>query len=144
MDNVVYPVNREILYQCSIARDKTESDVDLKFIRMTIQGTTKPFSNFDPDYSQTVIKFEYLDKNRKTILSERTGLVENEVNVWLHPPRNSDLGILQLSAFPYIKLTNTKTWKWNLEASYENFENVHLTNHYKNRLQLSIIQSWAT
>lgn len=133
LDNVVYPVNREILYQCIIEHNKKEVDVEVKFIRMIIQGTTKPFSNFDPDYSQTVIKFEYLDENKKLIISERTGLVENEVNIWMHPPRSSDLKVLQLSAFPYIKLNAKKNWKWNLEASYGDFQNVHLTHYYKKR-----------
>ncbi|HUH27561.1 hypothetical protein [Gelidibacter sp.] len=137
LDNEVYPVNREILYQCIIEKNEMKLDVEVKFIRMSIQGTTKPFSNFDPNYSQTVIKFDYLDQNKKTIISERTGLVENNVNIWLHPPRNSDLGVLQLSAFPYIKLNAIKNWEWNLEASYGNFQKVHLAHYYKKRTPVS-------
>lgn len=130
-DNKVYPVNREILYQCTIEHNNSVLDVELKYIRMTIQGTTKPFSNFDPEYSQTVIQFEYLDQNKKRIVWERTGLVENNNNIWLHPPRQADLDVLQLSAFPYIKLGAINNWKWELDASYASYQNVHLIHYYK-------------
>ncbi len=140
LDNKVYPINREILYKCVIEHNSRTLDVELKYIRMTIQGTTKPFSNFDSDYSQTVIKFEYLDRNKKRIIWERTGLVENDINIWLHPPRNADLDVLQLSAFPYIKLNAIKNWKWELDASYASYQHVHLTHYYKKH-QESIYES---
>lgn len=130
LDNKIYTLNREILYKCSVIRDDKVLDLSLKYIRMIIQGTTKPFSDFDPDYSQTVIKFEYLDDNLDPIISERTGLIENEKNIWLHPPRSGDLGILQLSAFPYIKLDKTRKWQWELDAAYANYQDVHLTHTY--------------
>ena len=133
LDNVVYPVNRKVLYQCTIKNNNNLSvrDTDLRYVRMIVQGTTKPFSSFDPDYSQTVIKFEYLDVNKKQIARERTGLVENKINIWLHPPRQIDLHVLQLSAFPYINLNAIKKWKWKLDASYGNYQNVNLTHYYK-------------
>jgi len=40
-------------------------------------------------------------------------------------------GIIQLSAFPYIKLNKVKKWKWKLEASYENYQNIKLRPTYK-------------
>jgi hypothetical protein len=130
LDNKIYTINREILYKCSVERDDKVLDLNLKYIRMIIQGTTKPFSQFDPDYSQTVIKFDYLDENFDRIIWERTGLIENEKNIWLHPPRNGDLGILQLSAFPYIKLDKTRKWQWELHAAYANYQDVQLTHTY--------------
>lgn len=131
LDNKVYPVHREILYKCSVKRDNKVLDLGLKYIRMTIQGTTKPFSNFDPHYNQTVIQFEYLDENYDRIIWERTGLIENKKNIWLHPPRNADLDVLQLSAFPYIKFGAIKKWEWKLNAAYANYQDVHLTHSYK-------------
>jgi len=48
----------------------------------------EPFSKFDANYSQTVIKYEYLDENKKRIVWERTGLVENDVTIWFsYSPR---------------------------------------------------------
>lgn len=135
LDNKVYPVNREILYQCTIEHNGSVLNVELKYIRMTIQGTTKPFSNFDPEYSQTVIQYEYLDQNKKRIILEKTGLAENNINIWLHPPRQADLDVLQLSAFPYIKLNAVKNWKWELDAAYASYQNVRLIHYYKKREQ---------
>ncbi|WP_179349148.1 hypothetical protein [Winogradskyella pacifica] len=131
LDNVVYPINREVLYQCTIEHSNSVLDTNLRYVRMIIQGTTKPFSSFDPTYSQTVVKFEYLDHNKKQITRERTGLVENKINIWLHPPRQTDLHVLQLSAFPYIKLNAIKNWKWKLVGTYGRYESVQLTHHYK-------------
>lgn len=131
LDNKVYPVNREVLYRCTIEKDQKILEIELRYIKMTIQGTTKPFSNFHPDYSQTVIQFKYLDKDFKVITSERTGLIENDKNIWMHPPRSDDVGILQLSAFPYIKLDATKRWQWKLDAAFQNYQDVHLTHNYK-------------
>ncbi|AEH01221.1 hypothetical protein Lacal_1373 [Lacinutrix sp. 5H-3-7-4] len=108
IDNKVYLVNKKFLYSYSLIHNDKLVDLDLKAIRLTIQGTTLPFSKFDPDYNQTVIKYEYLDEKGKLMFSERTGLIENNNNIWIHPPRQGDAGILQLSAFPYIKLNNKK------------------------------------
>lgn len=131
LDNVIYPVNREFIFKCTIEYNDETLDLNLKFIKMTIQGTTAPFSKFDPDYSQTVIKFEYLDENNNRIIWEQTGVVENEKNIWLHPPRNADLDILQLSAFPYFKFGSIKKWTWKLDAGYGNYKDVHLTHSYR-------------
>lgn len=131
LDNKVYPINREILFENTIEKDDIVLDIELRYVRMTIQGTTKPFSNFDPDYSQTVYKFDYLDENKKLISSERTGLVENDVNIWFHPPRSNDLDVLQLSAFPYIKLNTSKNWTWELEAGYAMYQDLNLIHSYK-------------
>ncbi|MFP4844182.1 hypothetical protein [Winogradskyella sp. PE311] len=131
VNNSIYPVDKTFLYQCKIEHNNKLLNTELKYIKLIIQGTTKPFSNFDPDYSQTVIKFEYLDKSKKRILYERTGLVENAFNIWMHPPRQADLDVLQLSAFPYVKFNSFKKWKWVLDASYGRYQNLHLTHYYK-------------
>ncbi|GGW59477.1 hypothetical protein DFQ11_1011059 [Winogradskyella epiphytica] len=81
--------------------------------------------------AKLLLSFEYLDSNKKEIARERTGLVENKINIWLHPPRNIDLDVLQLSAFPYIKLNAVKKWKWELQAAYGSYESTLLTHYYK-------------
>jgi hypothetical protein len=130
LDNKIYLVDREILYKCSVKRKNEVLNLNLKFIRMTVKGT-KTFSNYDPDYNQTVIKYEYLDENYNRIIGERTGLIENNKNIWLHPPRNADLDVLQLSAFPYIKFGAIKNWEWTLHASYANYQDVDLIHRYE-------------
>lgn len=76
-----------------------------------------PFATNLPDYNQTAIGYEYLMNNGKFLTMEMTGAVENEKNVWIHPPRSNFFEILELNPFPYIKApyqVGTK-WIWSLE-----------------------------
>lgn len=130
LDNVIYPVDKKFVYNFKFLVDKKEVDTELKKIIMTIKGTTKPFSNFNSDYSQTVIQYEYFDADNKRMHKERTGLVENSKNIWVHPPRMDFAGILQLSAFPFIRF-DKKQWIWKLDAAYENYQDVQLIHNYK-------------
>jgi hypothetical protein len=75
-----------------------------------------PFTNI-PEYNQTSISYEYLLKNGEVFTMETTGAIENEMNVWIHPPRSSFFEILELNPFPYIKepyKIGTK-WNWKLQ-----------------------------
>jgi hypothetical protein len=120
-DNKVYLIGREFLYKFSFSKNDTILKSDVEHIRLEVQGTTEPFSRFSPDYDQTVIEYSYLDKNSNVLSQEKTGVIENDRNIWLHPPRSQEAGILQLSAFPYIKF-DRKKWNWDLEAAYSNYK----------------------
>lgn len=75
-----------------------------------------PFGVDDPDYNQTAIGYEYLMKNGESLTMEVTGAIENEMNLWMHPPRSNFFQILELNPFPYIKAPykiGTK-WYWKL------------------------------
>ncbi|OBX23811.1 hypothetical protein BAA08_02300 [Bizionia sp. APA-3] len=137
LDNKIYTLNREVLYSFSKYEKETLIPSDIKYIRLTVIGTTKPFSKFDSDYSQTVIEYEYLNAAKKILATEKTGLIENDKNIWFHPPRTLDAGILQLSAFPYIKLTDQTKWKWKLDAAFEKYQDVHLVHSYKKMKSIS-------
>ncbi|REC42785.1 MULTISPECIES: hypothetical protein [Chryseobacterium] len=71
-----------------------------------------PFTNI-PEYNQTSISYEYLLKNGEVFTMETTGAIENEMNVWIHPPRSSFFEILELNPFPYIKAPYKIGTKWN-------------------------------
>lgn len=69
------------------------------------------------DYNQTGIAYEYIMNNDRPLTMEVTGAIENEMNVWIHPPRSSFFQILEINPFPYIKApykVGTK-WNWKLE-----------------------------
>lgn len=121
LDNKIYPIGKELVFKFTISKNYSLLNSEIDLINLEILGTTKPFNKLDPDYSQTVIKYTYFDKNGKLLLTEKTGLIENDRNIWFHPPRSNDAGILQLSAFPYIKFNDKRKWKWNLEAAYSNY-----------------------
>jgi len=131
IDNVIYPIGKEMVFKFLLSKNDTIINTKTSFIKLNILGSTKPFSNFDSEYSQTVVQYLYYDANNKLMLSEKTGLIENDRNIWLHPPRSADAAILQLSAFPYIKFQKAKKWNWKVEASFEEYKNVTLNHQYK-------------
>jgi hypothetical protein len=71
-----------------------------------------PMSQFLPDYNQTVIAYELIEG----IPFSMSGVIENEANVWMHPPREHYFKILELNPFPYIKAPYEvgTTWTWDL------------------------------
>ncbi len=100
-------------------------------IKIIVDDNNKLFSQHDSDYTQTVISYLFLLKNGKssdtiwaeykdkhpelTFADESTGVVDNKMNLWIHPPRTLTFKILQLNPFPFYCLDeNVKTWSWNL------------------------------
>ncbi|BDX39651.1 hypothetical protein CYCD_30060 [Tenuifilaceae bacterium CYCD] len=67
----------------------------------------------EPKYYQTGISYII---NKKNLNYDMTGLIENEKNIWLHPPREFLFQILELNPYPYIKypLEIGHRWSWKL------------------------------
>lgn len=76
-----------------------------------------PFGKDMPDYNQTSISYEYLMHNGKSFGREVTGAIENDMNIWIHPPRSNFFRILELNPFPYIKAPYEvgTNWNWKLK-----------------------------
>ncbi|WP_241244297.1 hypothetical protein [Flagellimonas marinaquae] len=72
-------------------------------------------TRFNPDYNQTVLSYSYLTHNDFAPFGSTSGVIENEKNVWMHPPRDKYFKILEINPFPYIKapykIGNHWTWK---------------------------------
>lgn len=89
-------------------------------IKQVVITTTKGLGSFVkvlPDYNQTVIRFSYPTENGPSKFSSASGVIENEGNIWMHPPRDKYFEILELNPFPYIKAPfkiGTK-WTWKLK-----------------------------
>lgn len=131
LDNKIYKVGRIFKFKIEY-KDLTKDSIDENFLEIEIHGGTKPFSDIDSTYSQTVIKIKYLNKEDKLLAFERTGIIENEMNTWLHPPRSNTFHILQLNAFPfYIKSESVKKrWSWELECTHDIFKNIVIPHKY--------------
>jgi hypothetical protein len=71
-----------------------------------------PKSQHIPDYNQTALLYKLKDGYG----SSMSGAIENEGNVWIHPPRDKYFEILELNPFPYIKTPYEigTEWTWNL------------------------------
>jgi len=67
---------------------------------------------------QSCIEFRYITHNGEfAFQGGKTGLIENEKNIWLHPPRERLFEILQLNPFPFIQKPYEKgnQWYWSLK-----------------------------
>lgn len=94
-----------------------QNDSAVNKIKITVQKGLQGFDQHFPDYNQTIIKYEYLTSKEKENYSEQTGLIENEQNIWMHPPRTLLFRILELNPFPFIQAPYQvgNQWNWSLE-----------------------------
>ncbi|MGB5646943.1 MAG: hypothetical protein WBM55_07450, partial [Muriicola sp.] len=82
-------------------------------VKQGLQG----FDKFIPDYNQTIIGYSYpTQDNYMGSINSSSGVIENEGNIWMHPPRDQYFEILELNPFPYIKAPYTigTKWSWQL------------------------------
>jgi hypothetical protein len=71
--------------------------------------------------TQTGMAIKYYNKEGKIVDGfEKTGLIENDKNTWLHPPRTQFFAITEFNTFPFIKTPYTigRKWKSGLTAGY--------------------------
>ncbi len=139
-NNITFPANKEYSYNyyyqnpfgekylCKIIKVENKDTWEFTPIKDTSVNTVtkvilkvvnglEPFIKIHPDYNQTVIKYKYILKNSRVISAESTGLIENEKNIWFHPPRNHLFKILEINPFPFIQKPYSigNKWSWELE-----------------------------
>lgn len=85
-------------------------------VAISVQNGLEPMIFSNPDYNQTVIKYQYELKEGNARFSSSSGVIENEKNIWMHPPRDQYFSILELNPFPFIKAPYEigNEWNWNL------------------------------
>ncbi len=83
-------------------------------LKMIVKTGLQGFEQISKDYSQTVIQYKFLKDSIEANFSEHTGIIENDKNVWMHPPRTMLFRILELNPFPFIVQYNVPVWKWSL------------------------------
>lgn len=132
IDNTIYTEGRIFIYSHVKTKEGSIVNSNIKNLEIEILNDMRHFINYDENYNQTVMKITYLDSINNVLFVERTGIIENENNIWLHPPRSGDLEILQMSSFPYVKLLMpfNKKWYWELTASYKDYKNVLIEYDY--------------
>ena len=91
-----------------------ESNSDASVVKNVIIGTLSgnPMAKYVPDYNQTAVSYRFKEGDPFSM----SGVIENEGNLWIHPPRDHYFKILELNPFPYIKAPYEigNQWKWNL------------------------------
>ncbi|HMN89053.1 MAG TPA: hypothetical protein PKD70_00380 [Saprospiraceae bacterium] len=87
-------------------------DAAVRAVQMTVLHGLQGFDLIKPDYNRTVIQYDYLTADGNTRYSEMTGIVENERNIWMHPPRSKLFRILELNPFPFIQTPYQVGHEW--------------------------------
>jgi len=104
-------------------------------IKLIVSDPLRMYSSFDSSYNQTVFSYNYFNDNfftKDTLClffkknkcyynlpcgDEYTGLIDNRMNLWIHPPRQYTFRILQLCPYPFYYLDESITqWEWTLKT----------------------------
>jgi hypothetical protein len=110
------PDNNTNPMESKFSISETNSDTSMHSFKLRVEPGLSIYAN-DEDYRQSVIDYSFYYKDGKRLkFSEKTGLIENEGNIWIHPPRVSALKVLEIAPFPFVKfpLEEGKTYTWNL------------------------------
>lgn len=139
LDNKVYRISKKFIFDYFIIKDTdtlkivaskiTAPDSDFQrewnFISKNIKHEDKIETisiTVQPGISnnnQTMLKYEYqyIPDLGYSTFSSTSGVIENEMNTWMHPHRDKYFMILELNPFPFIqqpfKIGNK--WTWTLE-----------------------------
>lgn len=91
---------------------ETEDSLVVKSLIIQVMNGN-PMAQFIPDYNQTAIAYKLIPGIPFTM----SGVIENEANIWVHPPREHYFKILELNPFPYIEAPYEigTQWKWKLQ-----------------------------
>jgi hypothetical protein len=122
-NNTVYTYGKEFVYSITITKEGKRlhlSKNDLNDFKLTENPDSLRISEVHlniikadaskrTNKNQTEIYYSY-EPNPKYISA--TGIVENENNVWLHPPRSGFFKSLETCPFPYIKLKKPIGYQW--------------------------------
>lgn len=65
--------------------------------------------------TQTIIKYDFFDGERKVFLGEKTGVVEDSTKIFLHPPRSHFFFFNQFNPFPFVRFPIEESEYWEFE-----------------------------
>tara|TARA_Y100001949_G_C15927854_1_gene304236 strand:+ start:233 stop:955 length:723 start_codon:yes stop_codon:yes gene_type:complete len=127
VNNHIFKPGTQFFYQCVFAQEPKDTIV----VTLSVLSLKKRKKT---EKKETEIGFTF--SNAKNRL-EQTGIVENETNLWIHPPRTGAFKMLELYPYPYIKHT-TDSWEDMMIIgghwidSIDNKEKIRLDFHYEN------------
>jgi len=110
---------------------------EIKEVSPQIYGITeiklKVFANDAGSFlskTQTIIKYDYYQDSIRIFQGEITGVVEDSINIFLHPPRQHAFSITEFNAFPNLRFPLTIGKKWNAFIDIPSifFTKAHLDN----------------
>lgn len=154
-NNLIYSLGKEFVFAFDIIEDSnflylTKNEIN-EFKLTTISEDSINIS----EIYLNVIKARFLgrtNKNQTKIIyrfaphpkfTASTGVVENDKNVWLHPPRNGFFKSLETCPFPYIKKGQEIEKKWQDSMSIGNHWSNVVWGEWEGRLLLKYEYEFA-
>jgi hypothetical protein len=65
--------------------------------------------------TQTIVKYDFFHGGRRVFFGEKTGVIEDSLRIFLHPPRSHFFFYNQFNPFPYVKFPILDNKYWELE-----------------------------
>jgi hypothetical protein len=136
LDNRIYTIKRKFIFDYLIIRQRDTLKVKTLNVRPpddferawefidvrashadkieTISISVEPGISNE---SQTMLKYEYQHPSASEYnnFQSTSGLIENSLNIWMHPHRDKYFMILELNPFPYIEQPFQVGHKWQWE-----------------------------
>lgn len=100
---------------------KIDSSKSADYIDTIVLSVFENTANSALGIDQTIIKYDYHNREDRLGLGEITGLIEDSTKVFLHPPRNHFLVNTEINPFPYVKLPIDRNDYWELDFSIPNW-----------------------
>jgi len=104
--------NKEIIYSYKVTHVSCEKNRSVNILYLVCYGTPWRLDTLNQ------IKVNWApslnDIFKKTA---GTGVIENKLKIWMHPPRYNEFSILEYSPFPYVKFPLEIGRKWNWELA---------------------------
>lgn len=165
IDNKAYKINRKFIFDYYIIK---ASDT----LKIVAPKMTAPDSDFQREWSfiakndkhedkietisltvlpgisndnQTMLKYEYqyIPDLGYSTFSSTSGVIENEMNTWMHPHRDKYFMILELNPFPFIqqpfKIGNKWTWTLGIGDHWKDDRWKSWTGSIRNNYEYEII-----
>ncbi len=124
LDNQVYLPEREFIFDYYYEKNGVQYKLNTngRFVAAT---DTSPMTIRQIGYKiehgnclgMTQVKYQYRLKGGVDDLFEASGVIENGLVTWLHPPRSLFFGSLEVLPFPYFNKTaaqSAQPWHWDL------------------------------
>lgn len=85
------------------------------------------FQGEDSYYPQSWLMYDYYDQNGETIWPKTSsGLIENELNIWIHPfRRDTYFAMLNINPYPYVQypISVGQEYEWQLSVGGSKYTN---------------------
>ena len=126
LDNSIYKPGKEFVFEYYYSKagqcyyfDFQDEMTDLCICEQPMSAVLKVGYEIESGnlMGMTQINYNYYSRYDIVPNFEKSGIIENSMNIWLHPPRSNWFRMTEINPFPYIKspFEVGKSWAWELE-----------------------------